>query len=707
MANIYWVGGAGTWDTSSTTHWANSSGGTGGTGTVPTASDSVFFDSGSGSAGTVTMTGALTCFDITVSVTGWTFATGTSPTLAIFGGMSLSTGTTWSSTGTITFSSTTTGNTVTTNGVSIAAAINFNGAGGGWTLGSVLTVTSTSGITLTQGTFGTGANYAVTSPTFVSSGASTKVLNLNASTITVNSISTAWNFSTTTGLTLNAGTSTIVLSGVSGSTFSGGGLTYYNVTFNAAVGSSTTRTISGANTFNNLSLTSIVGGGYVTITIGASQTINGILTITAGTGVPGASRMYVSSSTYGTAITLTAASTSLVDIDFTDITGAGAASPFTGTRLGNCGGNSGITFTAAKNCYFVGTTSANWISTNWSLSSNGATSTANYPLPQDTAYFDDSSLNTSAQVNLSSNLNLPNIDFSARTNAMTMASAANTNIRFFGSVTLSSAVTITGTGTLNWQNRNTSTITNASVSWPQSITINNLTGSVKLLDAFTSTNATTALTLTSGTFDANGFNFTGVKVISTGTTTRTLAIGSGTWAISGVTTTSWSVASTGLTVTGSGTISMTGATAKTFSGGGVNYGSVVLNQGGAGALTVAGSNTFNNITASIASTSAASILFTAGTTTTLISGFDVDGTAANTIILSSATAGAHTLSLASGTVVANYLNISYSTATGGAVWLAPTTSVNGGNNTGWQFTAGSAVTSIGQGITIGRGVVFS
>ena len=49
MANIYWVGGAGTWNTTSTANWANTSGGTGGTGTVPTAADNVFFDSGNNS----------------------------------------------------------------------------------------------------------------------------------------------------------------------------------------------------------------------------------------------------------------------------------------------------------------------------------------------------------------------------------------------------------------------------------------------------------------------------------------------------------------------------------------------------------------------------------------------------------------------------------------------------------------------------------
>lgn len=51
MATKYWVGGSGTWDSSDTTHWANSSGGAGGTST-PIYTDTVIFDNNSGTAGT-------------------------------------------------------------------------------------------------------------------------------------------------------------------------------------------------------------------------------------------------------------------------------------------------------------------------------------------------------------------------------------------------------------------------------------------------------------------------------------------------------------------------------------------------------------------------------------------------------------------------------------------------------------------------------
>ena len=145
--------------------------------------------------------------------------------------------------------------------------------------------------------------------------------------------------------------------------------------------------------------------------------------------------------------------------------------------------------------------------------------------------------------------------------------------------------------------------------------------------------------------------------------------------------------------TGTGTISMTAATAKTFVGGGSTY-NCTINQGGAGQLTFTGSNTFNNITNTV---QPATILFTAGTTTTFTSAFSLSGTAGNLITIGSVTAASHTLSKASGTVSCDYLSISRSTATGGASWYAGANSTDGGNNSGWIFTAPpTPVTSTGN-----------
>jgi hypothetical protein len=152
------------------------------------------------------------------------------------------------------------------------------------------------------------------------------------------------------------------------------------------------------------------------------------------------------------------------------------------------------------------------------------------------------------------------------------------------------------------------------------------------------------------------------------------------------TTTAWNNATpTNFTTTagtGTGKISMTGATAKTFVGGGSTY-NCTLSNDGAGALTVTGSNTFTTIANGVQPTT---FTFTAGTTTT-VTNWNVSGTSGNLVTIGSATAASHTLSKASGIVVSNYLSISRSTATGGATWYAQTTSVDGGNNSGWLFTS--------------------
>jgi hypothetical protein len=69
MASRFWVGGTGTWDASSTTHWSTASGGAAGA-SAPGAADAAIFDGNSGS-GTVTTSGALTVttFNMTTAAT--------------------------------------------------------------------------------------------------------------------------------------------------------------------------------------------------------------------------------------------------------------------------------------------------------------------------------------------------------------------------------------------------------------------------------------------------------------------------------------------------------------------------------------------------------------------------------------------------------------------------------------------------------------
>lgn len=206
MADRYWRGGTGTWNTTSTTNWSATSGGAGGA-SVPTAADNVIFNQAT--TYTVTMTGAIRCLSFTVSAGVVTFATGTTPTLAISGSMSLVAATVWNSTGTITFNSTT-ARTITTNGVIIRGAITLNGVGGVWSLGSTLTLNRTV-LTLTAGSFALNG-FDATVGTFSSSNTNTRSIAFGSNNIYLNLLvsgqgivmNTATNFSWT-GTTGNEG----------------------------------------------------------------------------------------------------------------------------------------------------------------------------------------------------------------------------------------------------------------------------------------------------------------------------------------------------------------------------------------------------------------------------------------------------------------------------------------------------------------------
>ena len=690
MADRYWVLGTGTWDATNTVNWSASSGGAGGA-SVPTAADNVFFDANSNvGTGAFTVTMATTprvCNDFTASgLDGTMTLAGASIGLTVSGNLTFpATNFTRTYNGTTTFNATTTGKTITTNGVALNSSTVFNGVGGAWTLGSALDI-GVNNLTLTSGTFDTSSsgNYAVTANAILSNNSNVRTINLNNSTVTLVGGTNVVVFNTTTGLTFNAGTSTINASN-STAVFPGNGLTYYNLAFTSV--SLASPSITGANTFNNLTITGRTTLGIGVLSLSANQTINGTLTVSAGTA--SSYRMQISSDTFNTTRTLTCAAVSLTDTDFRDITIAGAASPASGTRLGNCKGNSNITFDAAKTVYYRNASSANWGGNQWSATSGGALDATQFPLAQDTAIFPAATYPASGStITINANYNIGTIDMSLRTsNTMTLATGTTTPF-IYGSWINGTGITLSGTGTLTFAGRTTQQITSSAKTFTQSITINSPSGSVTLQDALTQ-NASVSTALVNGTLNLNGFTHTVGASFLTSTGTKNLTFNGGTLVCPAATVTSFNNATpTNFTTTagtGTGTISMTGATAKTFVGGGSTF-NCTLNQGGAGALTITGSNTFSDITNTRKSTSAASILFTAGTTNTFAD-WNASGESTRLLTIGSVTAASHTLSKASGTVSADFLSISRSTATGGASWYAGANSTNGGNNSGWIFTA--------------------
>lgn len=139
MASRFWVGGTGTWDSSTTTHWAASTGGAGGQ-SVPGVNDAVTFDGSSG-GGTVTVNTTVSVQSITCGAFTGTLdfsANNNNVTLSAAAGMS-GTGsgvrTINLGNGTWTLSSTTIGSTLwnfsTTTNLTFAAnssIIKFTGA---------------------------------------------------------------------------------------------------------------------------------------------------------------------------------------------------------------------------------------------------------------------------------------------------------------------------------------------------------------------------------------------------------------------------------------------------------------------------------------------------------------------------------------------------------------------------------------------------
>jgi len=323
---------------------------------------------------------------------------------------------------------------------------------------------------------------------------------------------------------------------------------------------------------------------------------------------------------------------------------------------------------------------------------SAATVGASIPAASDSVFFDANS-NSGTSVFTVTIINSSRFcnDFTASglDGTMTLA-GTNLGLVVSGSLTFQATnfnATYTGNTTFNATTTG-KTVTTNGVALAGNVNFNGVGGAWSLGSALTIGSIRTA-TLTNGTLDLNGKTLTVGTRFTTATGTKNLTFNGGTLICPDPNTTSFNNAvPTGFTTTagtGVGTISMTAATAKTFVGGGSTF-NCTLNQGGAGALTITGSNTFSNITNTRKSTSATSILFTAGTTSTFTD-WNASGESTRLLTIGSDTAASHTLTKASGTVSSDFLSISRSTATGGASWYAGANSTDGGNNSGWIFTA--------------------
>lgn len=632
----------------------------------------------------------------------------------LFGSLNLGTTATLAS-GSLTtdFVATTTGNTITTNGMTLNSPVQFNGTGGSWTLQDAMTVSALQTTYLTKGTLNLN-NFTLTTGYFASANSNTRTIAFGTGNITVNGAGgTLFDTSNTNNLaTTGTQVVNVSYSGAVATTISPGVVNEIDSTsFNFTTGTYTLTMSAGrwrnldftgfAGTVPNASAQTIYGNlnlGTTTITAnssiwtfaatsaGKTITTNGRtmdFPLTFGGAAAGGSWILQDAITTGPTRTTTLSRGTLDLNNFTLTTG----------RFNGSGANARVIAFGTGNI----TLNGSGISTIWDTSTSTnysvtGTPTVNVACPNSATPTIETA-NTPQQ--FAFNLNIVSGTYALQGRGTVRVNNINCT-GFTG--TLSLELQVSGNYILNPGMATSTALTTFLYSnVGNTITTNGviLNGDVRfdgpgaswiLQDAFTMLSSR-ALTHANGTLDLNAKTLTVGLRYATVAGTKDLTFNGGTLVCPVSSVSSFNnVAPTGFTTTagtGTGTISMTAAATKTFVGGGSTF-NCTLNQGGIGALTITGSNTFNNITNTV---QPASVLFTAGTTNTF-NNFNLNGTPGNRITLASATAAAHTLSKESGAVDVDYLSITNSAATGGATWTAGTNSIDGGGNSGWFF-AGS------------------
>ena len=705
MANRYWVGGSGAWDGTNTANWASTSGGTGGA-SVPTSADDVFFDSNSGTGFWVASVYAGNLGAKSVDCTGCTGSIGGNnfDPLTVSGNVTLSSGM-GSATGTLPIKFIATA-TLTSAGKSLWS-VEVDGSGITLTLADNASLWN---FTLTQGSLSLANNTLTLTNSFSSSNSNTRSISFGSGNIaltktssgTILSMYTATNFSWTGtgGFTRNQVAPATVSFGITGGTTSNAP----NLTVNAG---SSTLTIDSGSFFKNVDFTgsscSVAGSlnacGNLTLATGGTYT-SLYPSFRASATVTTAGRTLNSTSISSAGITVTLADAMTLTIysifslsagtlnlnNFNLSTGSFSSNNSFVRSISFGSGNINLTndiiytvildMATATNFTWTGTGGFTRSGVNTATISFGSTaggSASNAPNFSSSAGPFDTEITFNSylkNVILSGTADLSGTYFACGN--LTLSSGATSfltlNPKFISSATITSNGKALGTTTVDGSG--------ITVTLADDMTVGSAGGS------------TTLLTLTRGTFNAAGFNVTAGGFQSSNTNTRTLSMGSGTWTITynGTPgTTAWLTATTtNLTLNpGTSTISFVTASSQIFSGGGLTY--YNINQAGAGALVINGSNTFNNITNSV---QPATVTFTSGTTQT-VSNFGLSGTSGNLVTINSTTLGSRAnLSKASGVISAQYLSIKDSNATGGATWYA-LNSTDLGNNAGWFIGGGN------------------
>jgi hypothetical protein len=509
--------------------------GGGATGSVPTAADRVLLDASSGqftinaafvarSIDATGYTGTLTHnAAITATIGDATAGTG-NIALKLVAGMTYTLGN--AATSAWSFNSTSaTQQTITTAGKTLGNVTYGGGASPPNYLFSG-SYTSTGSMTHTRGTLDTG-NQTVQATSLLSNNSNVRTLTLGSSAITLTLAGEAVTATTVTNLTITANTATITLTGANASTRTN--FTSWNGTTLVYTGGGTMRLNTGGTAAIYGALT--VTGTAVqsdTFNMGATTvnpTITGLLNLSGPSAV---NRLTVLTNASGAPITVTAGSTSISNVDFMDITAAGAASwAITSGVVGDMGGNTGITVTTP--------TTQTRDSTNGQAWSVAARWTSRVPLPQDTVVLNASSGSISAtDVSKLGGTQ----DYTNYLGTITQTSSSAT-YSSYGSVTLGTGMSFgTTPNTFNYDfgGRGNYTITcNGKTFFPatsnQALQVNAPNGTYTLGDAFFqsfSNGTAVSFRVAAGAFVTNNYDMTIGRFLLSGTLTKSITLGTST-----------------------------------------------------------------------------------------------------------------------------------------------------------------------------------
>lgn len=520
MADRYWVGGTGTWTSTNTANWSATSGGASGA-SVPTASDNVFFDANSGTL-SVTISYSNVPF-LSLDATGASGAISAgSNSLYCYGSFILPAGVSFTmlSSGALRMLAPSGSHTLATGGNTLRTV--YLGASGGnatISLGDALTQASGISLYFVSGTFNTNGYTLTTSFLEGTSYTSTRTLSLGSSSvyITPTSTTSAWP-GNATGMTIDTGTSSITFTHSSNFTWSLylGNFSYYDVTFSKSQAVTSSLFIFNGASFRNLTATGTFtyNGAIPFYFQNSSRTITGTL---SAAGASPTRRLLLS--TNGAATTTNAVS--LQDVDFLNFNLDGAASPASGTRIGDIGGNTGFSF-SSKSVYWNLAGNTSWTSNGWASTSGGTPDVNNFPLAQDTLVFDDAGAMGTVQFD-SSSLYIGSIDSTSRTLAGDFYISASA-VYITGSIATGSGIAYGSPSptysTVLYARRESITVLSAGKRFfPNTLSVSTFSGqSVTLLDAFN--NQSLSITYhyglsINGTFDTGNYSVT-TDAISTG-----------------------------------------------------------------------------------------------------------------------------------------------------------------------------------------------